>query len=235
VAASYDPVAALYDQHWGYEFSELAKAAFDTRLLPVLREGSAVLDLCCGTGLILAHLEHLGFRTAGVDESSKMLAIARNSAPNATLHHADMAAFSLDVRFHAIVSFYNSLNHARSLKHLRATLMNVAKHLAAGGLLLFDYVLPEGFETAWEWCEQIDAGDDVWTFRYTFEKSTGHATCLINQHNRIRQTAFQPFQIRDALADAGLEVVLDALMPEAHPRNARRLLLASATFPRSYE
>src|SRR5579863_5588604 len=146
-SASFDSIAALYDQHWGHEFAALATRAIDTHLAHKLRVRSRVLDLCCGTGLVLAHLHQLGFDTSGVDESANMLTVARRNAPSATLLHGDMADFSCHVRFDAAVSFYNSLNHARSLDHLQATVANLARHLTHGGLFLFDYVVPEAFES----------------------------------------------------------------------------------------
>ncbi len=224
--AAYDAVAALYDGYWGQEFFEVAKAAFDSHLLPVLAEGSEVLDLCCGTGLMLAHLDHRGFRASGVDESAAMLGVARSHAPRAQLHHADMAGFSSDVRFAAVVSFYNSVNHARSIEHLRATFVNVAEHMTGGAFLLFDYVLPEAFESGWEWCEQIDAAGGVWNLRYNFDKSSGQATCWINQSVAIRQMAFGPEEIRHALDDAGLPVVRETAMGESLPNAGRVLVLA---------
>lgn len=221
--ASYDAVASLYDRHWGNEFSAAAKAAFDAHLLPRLSRGASVLDLCCGTGLILAHLEQLGFAACGVDESAKMLAIARPNAPRARLLHDDMATFDAGSQFDAAVSFYNSLNHARSVQHLRGTLVNVANHLTPGGFFLFDYVSPEGFETAWEWREKIDGESQE--VRYAYDKSSGHAICVVDQRHEIRQIAIPVGEMGDALRAAGLTMLLDAPMTGASPAG-RQLVLA---------
>jgi SAM-dependent methyltransferase len=220
--APYDPIATLYDRHWGYDFSTLARAAFDTHLLPLLPAGSSVLDLCCGTGLILAHLVQRGMQPCGVDESAQMLAIARRAVPDVELLQADMAEFTVAAPVCAIVSFYNSLNHARSLQHLRATVRNVAKHLKPGGHFFFDYVLPEAFEAAWEWSETSDTAEVL----YTYEKSSGHATCIINQRDTIRQMSFTPQEILDGLIDAGLSVVSETPMTDSLPKDGRVLMLA---------
>jgi SAM-dependent methyltransferase len=224
--ASYDRLAGLYDQHWGHEFAVAAKSAFDAHLAHLLPPDSSVLDLCCGTGLMLAHILRSGFRGFGVDESARMLAIARTHAPGAKLRRSDMADYRTDLRFDAVVSFYNSLNHARSPRHLRATLANVAAHLRPGGLLLFDYVLPEAFETAWDASEQIDHADGAWSLHYTYDRSSGRATCLVNRKDRIRQTCFRPHQFREALAAAGFEIVSEMTMNGARPAGCRRLVLA---------
>jgi SAM-dependent methyltransferase len=225
-AAPYDPLASLYDRHWGYEFAQAAKASLGSYLLPHLPRGGTVLDLCCGTGLILAHLDQCGFRAHGVDESAKMLAMARRNAPEARLQQADMAEFRLRRRFDAAVSFYNSLNHARSAEHLCAVMCNVANHLADNGLFLFDYVSPDAFESGWEWCEQVHERDNIWTLDYTFDKSSGQATCLVNQTGRIRQTCFAPHQIREALNASRLVIVSETPMQGTAPAGGRHLVLA---------
>jgi SAM-dependent methyltransferase len=221
-AASYDAIAALYDDYWGQTFAVLARESFQQHLSPLLPAGAAVLDLCCGTGLFMAHLGSLGFEAYGVDESSKMLRAARRNAPRAKLQQADMAEFHAGRNFDAVVSFYNSMNHAPSVEHLRATMANVARHLPANGHFLFDYVLPDAFESAWEWTEKIEG----WTFRYTYEKSSGRATCLVNERDAIRQSSFEAREIHEALSDAGFVVVEESQMIGSAPLGSRKLVLA---------
>src|SRR5579863_5830052 len=130
----YDTIASVYDEYWGNEFAEFAQGAFQAHLAGVLPRHAAVLDLCCGTGLLIAHLDTLGYRMSGVDESPKMLEIARRHTGHAQFQRADMAAFQWGAPFDAVVCFYNSVNHTRSLEHLDAALANVARHLGPGGL-----------------------------------------------------------------------------------------------------
>jgi ubiquinone/menaquinone biosynthesis C-methylase UbiE len=47
--------------------------------------GKLVLDVGCGTGRLCAALEALGSRTAGVDASAEMLAVARSRLPEGTV------------------------------------------------------------------------------------------------------------------------------------------------------
>jgi SAM-dependent methyltransferase len=224
--ASYDSIASLYDRHWGHDFAALATRAIDTHLVPKLSAGSRVLDLCCGTGLVLAHLNSLGFKAYGVDESANMLAVAGRNAPQATLLHADMGEFSCHVQFDAAVSYYNSLNHARSLDHLQATLTNLARHLKPDGRFLFDYVTPEAFETAWEWREELASEDGPLALQYSYQPSSGSATCRINEQESIRQISFTPRQLREGLKAAGMSVVFEAAMSGANPTRGRRLVLS---------
>jgi SAM-dependent methyltransferase len=225
-SASYDSIASLYDQHWGHDFAALATRAIDTHLLHKFPAGSRVLDLCCGTGLVLAHLHSLGFEACGVDESADMLAVARRHAPHAALLHADMADFSCHVQFDAAVSFYNSLNHARTLEHLQATFANLARHLKRDGLFLFDYVTPEAFESTWESREELASEDGTLTLHYSYQPSSGYATCQINDQESIRQISFTPLQVREGLKAAGMSVVFETSMPGANPTRGRRLVLS---------
>ncbi|HEY3841289.1 MAG TPA: class I SAM-dependent methyltransferase [Bryobacteraceae bacterium] len=224
--APYDSIASLYDRHWGRDFAVPATRAIDTYVADQLRPGSPVLDLCCGTGLVLAHLDRLGLAAYGVDESANMLDVARSNAPRATLLQGDMADFAMDVRFSAAVSFYNSLNHARSLDHLRAAIANVSAHLGSGGLFLFDYVLPEAFAASWEWREQLESDGRIWTVEYSYDQVTEAPIVRLDQHQSICQICFTPQQLQDGLYAAGLRLIQETAMSDANPAGGRRLALA---------
>jgi SAM-dependent methyltransferase len=225
--APYDVVASFYDEHWGLDFARLAKKAIAEWLVPRLPEHAAVLDLCCGTGLLLAEICALGYEAAGVDESARMLDIATRNAPRAQLRHADMASFDFGRAFHAVVWLYNSLNHARSLSHLRITLANIAKHLIPGGLLLFDYVLPSSFRADWACDEEIRGEAGVHHVRYAYDPARARATFLIDRLERIRQIPFEPVEIQDAVRAAGLSVLRETEMTGPDAPGDRRLVLAT--------
>ena len=224
--AAYDSIASIYDRHWGRDFATPARQAVDTHLAPSLQAGSRVLDLCCGTGLVLAHLCQLGLEAYGVDESANMLSVARSNAPRANLLRADMAGFASEVRFDAVVSFYNSLNHARSLDHLQSTLANISAHLKPGGLFLFDYVLPEAFAASWAWSEHLEADGRTWTFEYSYEDATGVPVIQLDPHHSIRQICFTAGQLRESLSVAGIEVVQETTMSDTSPQGGRLLILS---------
>ena len=226
-SAPYDTIASVYDQYWGNEFAEFAQAAFQEQLAAVLPRHAAVLDLCCGTGLLIAHLEPLGYRMFGVDESAKMLEIARRNTLHAQLQRADMAGFHWSSRFDAVVCFYNSVNHTDSLDHLRDSLVNVAKHLNPDGFFLFDYAARDAFESHWESNETLETSDGVAAMRYAYEPSVGRATCRIETPSTvIHQIALEPDQIHAGLLSAGLTVAREIPMTGPNPVRGRRLILA---------
>jgi len=224
--AAYDPIASLYDQYWGEDFAEFAQDAFRTHLAETLPAPASVLDLCCGTGLLIAHLSSLGHNIYGVDESSGMLEIARQNAPRSKLQQADMASFHWDTRFDAVVCLYNSVNHTRSGEHLQAVTANVAAHLHPAGLFLFDYAALEAFESAWEMDEEIGTERGLETIRYLYKPSARQATCSIDDRTEIRQIPLEREEVHRALRLAGLSVINE--IPMAGPRLVvgRHLILA---------
>jgi SAM-dependent methyltransferase len=223
----YDNIASVYDQYWGSEFAEFARGAFESHLAGVLPRQAAVLDLCCGTGLLIAHLEPLGYRMFGVDESSKMLEIARRNTVHAQLQRADMAGFDWTLAFDAVVCFYNSVNHTRSVDHLDAALVNVARHLRPGGFFLFDYAAREAFELHWDSQETLETEAGVAPMRYAYEPAGGHATCRIESPSTvIRQIALEREQIHASLLAAGLTIESETSMTGPNPVRGRRLILA---------
>ena len=224
--AAYDPIASLYDQCWGQEFAAFAQEAFRTHLAEIIPVPASVLDLCCGTGLLIAHLGSLGHNVYGVDESSGMLEIARRNAPQARLQQADMAGFHWDTRFDAVVCLYNSVNHTRSPGHLQMVMANVATHLHPAGSFLFDYASLEAFESAWETDEEIDTERGVETVRYLYQHSARQATCSIDRRTEIRQIPLEREEVHWALRLAGLAVIRETPMAGPLPVAGRHLILA---------
>jgi SAM-dependent methyltransferase len=226
-APPYDTIAAVYDHYWGNEFAEFAQDAFQAHLAGILPRHAAVLDLCCGTGLLIAHLAGLGYEVFGVDESPKMLEIARRNTAAAQLQCADMAGFHWTARFDAVVCFYNSVNHTRSLDHLQAMLANVSRHLVPGGYFLFDYAAREAFESHWESKEQIETEDGLAAMNYAYQVSEGQATCRIDARRmEIRQIALEREQIDASFRLAGLIFQRETSMVGPNPVRGRRLILA---------
>jgi SAM-dependent methyltransferase len=222
----YDSVAGIYDRHWGEAFVEPARTAIETWLIGLLRPHASLLDLCCGTGRIAGHLADLGYEVYGVDESAAMLSIARANAPHVHFQQADMAMFHWPHPFEAAVSFYNSLNHARSFEHLQRTLQNVAAHLRTGGFFLFDYVGPEGFIKDWGSTEHFTDNTERWQVDYRYNPETACASCIVNGTETIYQCAFDAAQIHHALAAAGFSIIEDVCMTATAPAGDRRLILA---------
>ena len=105
---------------------------------------SPVLDLCCGTGRLLAMLQAAGFGVAGVDLSPAMLARARRALPGVRLYPGDAAQTSFpDGAFNAATIAFAL--HEKPEPEALAILAEARKVLAPGApLLVCDYAAPWG-------------------------------------------------------------------------------------------
>ncbi len=110
------------------------------------RWGGPVLELACGTGRVTLPMARDGHEVVGLDASESMLALARRKAADAGLAaefvQGDMRDFELRRQFGFIYISCNSLAHLIEREDLRACLAAVRRHLAPGGALAFDVVLP---------------------------------------------------------------------------------------------
>ena len=96
-----------------------------------------VLELGCGTGSMLKHLQH-NYEVSGLDTSSRMLSIARRKAPHAKLFRQDMVDFEIDDRFDVICSVFDSINHVRRFSDWKKAFATIVRHLSPGGCFIFD-------------------------------------------------------------------------------------------------
>jgi SAM-dependent methyltransferase len=100
-------------------------------------QAHSVLELGCGTGSVLARLDAVPELT-GVDQSPKMLAVARAKVPRARLLEGDMKSFSLGQRFDVVICVFDSLNHLLFFGDWESMFDAVHQHLVDGGLFIFD-------------------------------------------------------------------------------------------------
>lgn len=104
-------------------------------VLAGLPPGARVLDLGCGTGQPIAkHIVKRGFRVVGVDQSAKMLEIARKGIPEGEFVQGDMIAVALEQGFAGAVA-WDSIFHLQR-EHHSAIYCKLAKALAPGARIL---------------------------------------------------------------------------------------------------
>jgi len=99
--------------------------------------GKRLLDVACGTG---AHLVHLApqFDVEGVDISEGMLAVASERLPGVRFHCADMIDLDLGRTFDVVTCLFSSIGYVKSLENLSKAARSLARHLAAGGVLIIE-------------------------------------------------------------------------------------------------
>ena len=145
----YDGWASLYDDTVGPEYGRQQLALLEREVLPGVPSRADLLDLCCGTGQLLAALLERGHRVTGLDSSEDMLARAARNAPGAQLLLADARDFDAPRRFDAVFSTSASLNHVEELADLERVFRNVFEALRKGCTFVFDLNHPGQLEKWW--------------------------------------------------------------------------------------
>jgi cyclopropane fatty-acyl-phospholipid synthase-like methyltransferase len=163
------------------------KRRYVEELTSRLPDGARVLELGCGAGSTLARLAQR-FDVTGADLSREQLRRAAERAPTATLLHGDLTSLELPpASFAAVASFY-VLGHVPRERHATVYRL-VAEWLAPGGLFVTN----------------IGANDDPGTV----EDWVGGAPMYFS--------SWPPETNRRMLAEAGFELVLDALETTHEP------------------
>jgi ubiquinone/menaquinone biosynthesis C-methylase UbiE len=112
--------------------------------------GGPVLELGCGTGPTAL----TGVECVGLDASPEMLAVLRgkNQPANVRLVQGQLESFDLgESRFRLITAPFRVLQHLLDVETQLAALSNIRRHLALGGVFVFDVFDPklESMAQAW--------------------------------------------------------------------------------------
>ena len=132
---SYDCIAEQWHSNFrGQSYVDRVLEYVD-KILDSLVSGTKVLDLGCGTGNPIArYIAQRGYRVIGVDQSEKMLEIARRVVPDAEFIHSDMIEIEFADKFGAAVA-WDSIFHVERKYH-SAIYRKLANCLEPGGRLL---------------------------------------------------------------------------------------------------
>lgn len=110
----YDAIA----EEWHAAPRNFAARKYVELVLRGLALGARVLDVGCGTGEPIArHMAARGFRVVGVDESERMLEIARRVVPGAEFVRADMCEMNLAGGFAAAIAWDSVFHVGRGRHH----------------------------------------------------------------------------------------------------------------------
>lgn len=122
--------------HLGFGFHADACAPGILALLEPVR-GGLVLELGCGSGLLTRHLVEAGHRVIATDASPAMLALARETAPQAEVRSLALPDDQLP-DCDAIVSVGHVLNYLRDEAAIERALVAAAEALRPGGIFALD-------------------------------------------------------------------------------------------------
>ena len=231
----YDAFAPFYDLYWGDWYLDDCRQGLAELILPRIRAGGRVLDLCCGTGQLARWLTACGFEVTGLDGSEAMLERARRNAPKAELVCKDARSFSFGRPFDAVLSTFDSVNHFASLDDVRTVFGNVFDSLEPGGLFAFDVNTQHGFLDAADESYITQDGGPVCIVRSAYDVKKGIGISKITGFTQegelwrrvdfeIAEYHYRLTDLRKALREAGfvrlqtLDAVEDIGMPRAEGR-----------------
>lgn len=119
-------------------------------------EARTLLDVACGTGKHLSLLRER-FEVAGVDVDPRMVAIAEERLGSVAVHTGEMATFDLGRTYDVVTCLFSSIAYARTEEGLRGTVANLARHTAAGGLMIVEpFFTPDDWESGKVWAVFVD-------------------------------------------------------------------------------
>ncbi|NLT58102.1 MAG: class I SAM-dependent methyltransferase [Clostridiales bacterium] len=140
----YDVLSAFYDRLVNADYAALY-AYYRAIWARYGCSPEVVLDLGCGTGNLLPHLEQ-AHQVIGVDISAEMLSAAREkAAPETLLLQQDMRALDLYGTVDAAVCALDGINALEDGQAVLETLSRVNLFLSKGGLFVFDVNTPYKF------------------------------------------------------------------------------------------
>ncbi len=235
----YDAFAPFYDQVMGDRGRE---AAYVHSLIAGRRPNAAtVLELACGTGAILEHLQR-DYDVVGLDASQRMLDIATRRVPQARLICEDMTNFDLDETFDVVLCVFDSINHLVSFTDWERVFDRAVAHLAERGVFVFDVNTERklaAFAVAPPWTQWFgednlllidvrDEGDGVYAWKVRVFEHCDDSTYRLHIED-IRETAFALDRIRQALAERFRRVrIFDAERSRPTPRSERLYFVCEA-------
>lgn len=101
---------------------------------------SSLLELACGTGLLLGHVEDDFSKSTGVDYSEGMLSVAKERCQGTSFHRGDFTSLDcVDDSYNAVVMLGNPINHYPP-RIMRDILGAVESVVSEGSLFIYDFL-----------------------------------------------------------------------------------------------
>jgi SAM-dependent methyltransferase len=133
IAESYDLLA---DQWNSDSFPKTNGIQQHERAIAFLKDKRHALDAGCGSsGRFIDLFASHGFRSAGVDISTRMIELAQQRHPDVTFHHADIGQWQLP-RKYDLISAWDSIWHL-PLAEQAPVLSKLLHGLSVGGVCIF--------------------------------------------------------------------------------------------------
>ncbi len=233
---NYGPV--MFDeQHW----AEAKGIAESIKNIAHLKEGSSILDACCGPGRISVELALLGLDVTGVDITEPFLNAAKETASDEdvslTLLQKDMRSFCSEKKFDAAINVYNSFGYCDSIEDDTKILKSIYDSLKQGGTFILECISRETavrWFTEGEWFER--AGLTVLTeFKVTGAWEGLQSKWILIKPNGERiehvfvQRLYSASTLRDSLKEIGFKKaeVFGGFDLSAYDHNAKTMVIVA--------
>jgi SAM-dependent methyltransferase len=204
---SYDDIAEQWHSNFRGQAYEDRVLSYVDKILEGLPPGARVLDLGCGTGKPIArYIVQKGFRLIGVDQSEKMLEIARTVVPEAVFIHSDMVSLELADKFAAAVA-WDSVFHVERKYH-SAIYRKIAGSLETGGRLLLSVGGSDAVESEQDSADENQAAEGFTSemFGHTFFYS-GYEPRVARELLEAEGFAVEVWEVDDPSARGHIAVI----------------------------
>ena len=222
----------VYNLRWsGWAVSTAPAIAAYYETIPVSKNNKYILDVCCGTGQLLAFFLERGYTGTGLDSSEHMLAYAKKNAGRhfrenkADFIQADAADFRLKRGYGLAVSTFDALNHVSGRNALRSCFFCVKAALAPGGCFIFDLNTRKGL-SMWNGIN-VEETEELFILtrgifgegmKRAYHRTTGFMKTRGSSYERFEQTAYNTVfamcEVMDDLAQCGFADVRAAGLKE---------------------
>ena len=141
----YQRLAPFYHKEWT-GFVENYISIIKNLELKSIDPPVSVLDIACGTGVLVGELSKIGFSVKGTDISKEMIEVSKTEFPNIDFIVSDMRVMNLKIKVDLITCTFDSLNYLTSIYDINRVFNNVYRHLNDSGYFLFDINTPKLYE-----------------------------------------------------------------------------------------
>ncbi len=185
--ALYDRFASIYQRGPYLRFSQgLAESVLPDYLEGLGLEPCDLLDIACGEGSFAVAMSKLGYDVTGIDQSPKMIELARERAREekapVTFIVEDMRSIPFEAEYDLCTCFFDSLNYMLRVNDLQEAFQNAYRALRPGGYYIFDMNTIYGLAVDWMRAEtyiQNEADDFMEIHRQSFDYENQVATMEI--------------------------------------------------------
>ena len=224
-SSPYDSIAGMYHALWFDWYLPAAMPALEQLFFSKVLKGARVLDVCCGSGHVTKELVKRGYVVTGVDQSADLIVLAQQQLSQTEFHVQDICALTLDGRYDAALSTFDSLNHILTLGGLRDAFQHIHSVLNRGGLFVFDMNLHEAYTIDLkQWAVDIH-DNSVGMVRGTydpverrartelmwFSRSASDRNCWQQRQSMVEQQCYERNEVIDALTAAGFQSIQSAM------------------------